>query len=583
MLDNMHCCSVKLKEFRKILKVKDIYGTVIPSNDEFLSEYCPPHARRLEWLTGFSGSAGVAVITQKQAAFFTDGRYILQADKQLSSDYEKYNISDLKPYDWIKNNSLIKEIVIDPKLHSYHNAKAYLDTSKISIIDYNLVDLIWKDRPEFPTNCIYKLADKYTGENFTDKIKTVVNTLQEKNADACVITSPDSICWLLNIRSDDISTSPIILANAIVTKEAVVKLFIDKKRIDNKILSYFADHVEIISDINIYDFLRNFNVRLLIDPQMASYAFFDIIKTENAIKSADPCLLPKACKNKKEIQGIKQAHIIDGAALTKFLYWLNNNIAKQNITEMSAADKLLAFRSESKDFKTMSFDTIAGFAQNGAIIHYRAEESSNKAIKPNGLFLLDSGGQYYNGTTDVTRTIAIGKATKEQRQNYTRVLKGHIALASAIFPKGTTGSQLDILARQYLWQSGLDYDHGTGHGVGCFLNVHEGPQRISKMPNDIALQVGMVISNEPGYYKKDSYGIRIENLVVVVSREDVAKGYLGFDTITRVAFDNNLIQRDMMTDFELEWIKSYNKKVISDLSSYLDENEKIWLLKICKL
>jgi Xaa-Pro aminopeptidase len=576
----------RLKSLRQAIKKQGFSGFVVPSNDEFQSEFCPPHARRLEWLNGFSGSYGVAIVLENKAAFFTDGRYTLQAKNQVSSkDYEIYNISEKSPYAWLAANlKKGKKLGLDSWLHTENSVVRYMEVAKVRFCESNPIDSLWNDRPKFPSAEIKIQPLKNAGKKAADKIADIKQKLIEKGAYACVIAAPDSLCWLLNVRGGDIPTTPFILSYAIIYTSGKVVVFIDKNRINDKVREHLGNDVEIASIDTLTKSINKLKYKkILLDPASAPYWFFEKHRKKNIIRAADPCQLPKACKNKAEVSGSYEAHLIDGVAITRLLHWLDNTDEK--LTETSVAKRLFDFRSENKQFIENSFDTIAGFEANGAIVHYRAEEATAKEIKSSGLFLLDSGGQYQCGTTDTTRTIAIGTPTKEQKHSYTLVLKGHIAIATAVFPAGTTGGQLDILARQYLWQEGLDYDHGTGHGVGSYLSVHEGPQRISKGASTVALQAGMIISNEPGYYKEGKYGIRIENLVTVIERPDLdadGRKFYGFDTITRVPFDNRLIDESLLTDFEKKWLDNYHKKVLDDLSAMLDKDVKAWLKKIIK-
>lgn len=565
-----------LKKLQQQLKKLKIAAFIVPSNDEFQSEFTPAYAQRLTWLTGFTGSAGTAVVLCNKAAFFTDGRYTLQAKTQVSDDFEKYNIADKKPWQWLKENIKKENVIgVDPWLHTKSNIKHYLEITDKILPVLNPIDLIWEDRPLQKPSVAKIHMLKYAGEKPDSKIKKITAILKEKEADACILTSPDSICWLLNIRGNDIPNSPILLCYAIIYAKGNIELIIDKDCIDKKVKAHLGSKVKITLPENLKQSIKYLdNKPILLDPATSPVWFFNNLKKSVIIEGDDPCLLLKACKNNVEIAGTIEAHIIDGAAVTKFLCWINENHAKEKITETSIDKKLIEFRSQSELFQQTSFDTIAGFKENGAIVHYRASEKTSKTVSGNGVMLVDSGGQYLNGTTDITRTFAIGEPTKEQMRNFTLVLKGHIALATAIFPEGTTGSQLDILARKHLWDNGLDYDHGTGHGVGSYLNVHEGPHRISKMPNTIALKVGMIVSNEPGYYKSGEYGIRIENLVLV---RQYSKGFLCFETITKAPIDKKLIDESIMTDSEKKWLDAYHKQVKKELSPLLDGKTKKWL------
>lgn len=573
----------RLVEIRDIIKKKKVSGVVIPSTDEFQSEFCPPHARRLEWITGFTGSSGVAVITDKKAAFFTDGRYTIQAENEVIKGFELFNIADRKPWEWAGDNIKKGKLALDPWLHSEINAKKYIESVDVHFSKENYVDMIWKDAPEFPNSAIKVHPLKYAGKKFDEKVKEVSNVLKENNAKACILASPDSVCWLLNIRSNDIPTTPFILSYAILYQNGTVKLFVDKERVTQALLSHFGTIVKCVSpDLITKEVKALEKHNVMLDPVAVPYVFYDLLNKKKIIRLNDPCQLEKACKNKVEVKGAIDSHKVDGAAVTKFLQWIDGEVGKNRVTEVSAARKLLNFRRENKEFRGVSFDTIAGFASNGAIIHYKPVDKTDKEIKGNGLLLVDSGGQYLGGTTDVTRTISIGKPTKEQVRNFTLVLKGHIALAMCVFPEGTTGTQLDALARQYLWQNGMDYDHGTGHGVGSFLSVHEGPQRISKANSNVKLSEGMILSNEPGYYKQGEYGIRIENLVVVEKKEEFSKGdrnFYCFRTLTKAPIDLSLVDQKMLNDDEKKWLSEYHKSVKDELSSLLDKDSSDWLKK----
>lgn len=542
----------KIQEFRKLLKTQNIDAYIIPNNDEFQNEYLPDSAKRLEWLTGFTGSAGTAIIAQNKAAFFTDGRYTIQAGQQVDKNiFEIYNIADKKPEQWLAENHI--KAGFDAWVLSLAQVRRY-DPKTLQPISHspNFVDLIWKDRPAPPQKPAKAHDIRYAGETSESKRKRIAEGL---NVDAALLTSPDSINWLLNIRGQDVAHTPLCLCYAALSKDGTVDLFIDKKKINFEMLKHLG------ADVKIHEFSLATkigpNQRILIDAAKIPYALYQTVKAGGAdiIEGTDPCTLPKALKNSIEIAGIKHAHQLDGQALTKFLKWLPG---QNNLDEIAAAEKLEEFRRENSEYLEPSFDTISGFGSNGAIVHYRAVAESNKKFESGSLYLVDSGGQYEFGTTDVTRTVAIGEPSKQMRHDYTLVLKGHIGIATAVFPRGTTGAQLDALARQHLWNEGKDYDHGTGHGVGYYLSVHEGPQGISKRYIDVALQPGMVVSNEPGYYKAGEYGIRIENLVLVVEKEN---NFLGFETLTKAPFDENLIEWEILSPKEEQWIKEYQASV----------------------
>jgi Xaa-Pro aminopeptidase len=550
----------RLKKLREQINTHQLDVLIVTIYDEFLSEYTPIYANRLRWLTGFTGSNGLAIITKDDSVFFTDGRYMLQAEKQLDG-YKIYNMGDLSPYAWINDNfkQHIK-IGFDGNLIGYKSiVRAKSIIKEGTFININLVDQIWIDKQEKPQSKLFAHDLKYSGLDHQSKIKQIAEKL---DADAYLIACPESVSWLLNIRANDIDYNPVALTRAILYKNARVDLFTDAT-LENELAE-----VNIFPLNSFYDKLKGLDY--VTDHNFANYNIVN--QNDKIIKHQEnPILIAKACKNDIEIQGAINAHIEDGVALCKFLYYM----AHQNdqLSEIAIADKLENFRKESKNYISPSFATICGFRENGAIIHYHASKESNKQVTKEGILLIDSGGQYPYGTTDVTRTIAIGTPTSEQKENFTRVLKGHIALAQAKFPVGTTGSQLDALARYHLWQVGRDYQHGTGHGVSCFLNVHEGPQRISKASGDSILMPGMILSNEPGYYKQNEYGIRIENLMIV--RQDI--DYLYFETITLAPIDCNLIDNSLLDRSEIDWLKSYHQKIITKLSTYLDESVVKWL------
>ncbi len=579
--------SKKLSELRDTMKVKGIGCFIIPSNDEFMNEYVPGYARRLEFLTGFTGSAGMAVVTQEKAAFFTDGRYTLQATQQLpEGEYEIFNTSDVKPINWIKQNLPESQTLgINPMLFSKDSISRYQSVLPVNLCE-DLIDKIWHDKPQKPVSEIKLHSLAHTGKTHIDKINDITKIINERGADALLITAPDSICWLLNIRGNDVPNTPLVLARLFLESDCSGVLFVDAGSfpLPEGEESYHSIKIKPLNELN--KFLQDISgKKILLDKNNAPYSFYNELKEKNnIIEIPDPCTLPKACKNNVEVNGAYDAHVRDAIAVTSFLYWLEENYKKYNVTEVFIDEKLLEFRQKDPTFVEPSFDTIAGFASNGAIVHYRASGASSKKIEGNNLLLLDSGGQYLSGTTDITRTVAIGTPSREQKHNFTLVLKGHIAIATAIFPEGTSGHQIDILARQYLWQYGLDYDHGTGHGVGSFLGVHEGPQRISKAPNEVALMPGMIISNEPGYYKNGEYGIRIENLVVVepaiIDNNDNKRKFFQFSTLTCVPFDPQLIDFTILDKKEKTWLLDYHKSINNKISTKLDIKAKAWLKTI---
>ena len=576
----------RLETLRDAIEKANIEGFIVPMNDEFQGEYIPDSAKRLEWLTRFDGSNGLAVVLHDKAAFFTDGRYTLQAESQISDAYERYNQSDVTPSEWSSQHLAEgKKLGFDSWLHTKNSIEHYRKRG-ITLVPCspNLIDQIWEDQPAPPCSEVKIHEIIYAGETSEAKRKKLAEYLSERNIDSIVITAPDSICWLLNIRGDDVPHTPFSLCFAVVNQDKTVELFIDRNKLSPDVIAHLGGDVCVYDISHIVGYFSKIeqNKTFQLDPSHASFWFFDALKNNTIKEAQDPCQLWKACKNNVEINGTKTAHIRDGAAVTRFLHWLDTRLDKELITERSATIKLEGFRAENDLFQDLSFDTISGFAGHGAIVHYRVTEESSKTLTLDGIYLVDSGGQYLDGTTDITRTLALGTPTDEQKNSFTRVLKGHIALARAVFPEGTTGSQLDTLARYHLWQAGLDYDHGTGHGVGSYLSVHEGPQRISKHPNPTALQPGMIISNEPGYYKEGEYGIRIESLVLVVEKPELSqekKRFFGFETLTKAPLDTSLIADELLTESEKEWIMSYHKDVRESLESLLEKDVYAWLKK----
>lgn len=538
----------KIRKLRGSFNNYDIDCYLVPSNDEFQSEYVPDHLNRLKFITGFTGSNGLAIITQTSALFFTDGRYLLQAAQELSDDFEVHNITDLFKY-IPKGN-----IGYDPRLYSVNAIVGYKDYDLVPCD--NLVDLIWDDKPIQKSSEVFDYPLEYTGQSSSNKRKAIQNHLIEKQIDAVIITDSSSICWLLNIRAHDVECNPILFSFLIFHQDGSIELFSNAK--DSYSLEEFPERLKLLK-----------NKQIQIDPNSASIWLKN--QLDNPIFAEDPCLLSKACKNDIEIEKAKEIHVIDGVAVTKLLYWLDTSEEEKD--ELSISFKLLELRQKNGLFIYPSFTSISAFSEHGAIIHYAPNEKTNKALSGNGLFLLDSGGQYYGGTTDITRVIPIGEATRQQKIDFTLVLKGHIALASAVFLEGTSGSELDVLARQFLWKAGKNYAHGTGHGVGNALGVHEGPQGISKH-NKVPLKPGMILSNEPGYYKDGEYGIRIENLMVV---KNLNNGYLAFETLTLAPIDTRLILTDMLTIEEKQWLNDYHQKVYQKLSPLLSKQEAIWL------
>jgi len=580
----------RLSILREELMRRGLDGFIVPRTDEHQGEYVPPRADRLRWLTGFSGSAGVAVILKDRAAIFVDGRYTLQVRSQVDTKaIEPHHLNETMPAKWIAENLPTSgKLGYDPWLHS-ENAVALLRTAAeraggtLVAQDVNAIDPIWKGQPAAPIAPINPHPLEFTGKPAAEKRKDIGAAIVAEGCDAAVLTAPDSIAWLLNVRGGDVPRAPMPLSFAIVHGSSSVDWFVDPRKLAPGLGEHIGNGVS-IAPVSAFpaalEALDGKTVR--VDPGSTAALVFDRLRAGGAIVSTgdDPCALPKACKNKVEIAGARAAHTRDGIALSKFLAWFAEVAPSGELSEIAAAEKLAALRNEGDNIRDLSFDTISGSGPNGAIVHYKAEPETDRKMGLGELYLVDSGGQYLDGTTDVTRTVAIGTPTDEMCDRFTRVLKGHIAIATTRFPEGTSGAQLDILARHALWQAGLDFDHGTGHGVGSYLSVHEGPHRISKAPSAVALREGMIVSNEPGYYKTGGYGIRIENLVTVVPCTELAgaeRKMLAFETLTFAPIDRALIERSLLVAAEIEWLDAYHAKVFAMVSEALDVVGKRWL------
>ncbi|MFY9287599.1 MAG: aminopeptidase P family protein [Alphaproteobacteria bacterium] len=570
-------------------------GFLVPMADEYQSEYVPASAQRIGFLSGFTGSSAFLVIMKDKAAFFTDGRYTLQASQQISDElFTIFDVGATAPSAWLATNTAKgQKIAFDPWLHTADTierlTKALLKTgAELVPLSHNPIDKIWDDRPALPAEPIYAYDMIYAGKSNIEKREMIASELQRKNLSAAVITDPASIAWLLNIRGGDVPNTPLPLSFAIIRASSRVKWFVDGRKVTGGLQDHLTSQVDIEDPKQFpyaLDQLANEKQPVRIDPTEAASWILERLKAAKVQLDLgeDLCVLPKACKNQIELEGMRSAHRRDGAALVKFFAWLEKALVTDTVTEISAEEKLAEFRSAHNLYRGPSFDTISGAGGHGAIVHYRATQVSNRKLENGQLYLLDSGGQYLDGTTDVTRTISIGAPTAEMRDRFTRVLKGHIALASIRFPEGTTGADLDVLARQPLWAVGLDYNHGTGHGVGTYLGVHEGPQGISKR-NKVPLKPGMVVSNEPGYYKAGQYGIRVENLQAVVETVDISseRKMLGFETLTLVPIDRRLIEVDMLTKDERDWVNNYHIRVRESIRPQVDAETVKWLTEATK-
>lgn len=578
-------------KLRAELHRRGLDGFLIPRSDEHQGEYVPAHAERLRWLTGFNGSAGMAVVLTNKAAIFVDGRYTLQVRGQVDLDtFEAKHLMDEPPSRWIEEN-LPKgaKLAYDPWLHTI-DAVARLRKAaekaggKLVPVDTNPLDAVWDDQPEPPVAKIVPHALEYAGETSADKIKRLASDLMSSDTDTAVLTMPDSIAWAFNIRGSDVPHTPLPLSFALLHEDGHAELFIDERKLDDQARAHLGNIVTVRQRDELgaaLDELGAAKKTVQVDPATcASWIEARLSAAGAEVKrGTDPCELPKAIKNEAEVNGTRAAHLRDGQALTKFLKWIATEAPKGGVTEIDAAKRLEGFRAETGELKDLSFDTISGAGANGAIVHYRVTTATNMPLNSGELFLVDSGAQYMDGTTDVTRTIAIGTPGAEERDRFTRVLKGHIGIATARFPEGTSGAQLDAFARMALWKMGLDYDHGTGHGVGSYLSVHEGPQRISKMGHQ-PLKAGMIVSNEPGYYKAGGYGIRIENLCVVTPPAPVEGGermMMGFETLTLAPIDLALVEKSLLTAEEVAWLNAYHAHVRAALSDGLDAETKAWL------
>ncbi len=589
--DSAHC-GPRLSALRAELKRRGIAGFLVPRADEHQGEYVPKRAERLSWLTGFTGSAGLCIVLEEKAAIFSDGRYTLQLRAQTDTSlFETLDITADGPLKWLeKTLTAGAKLGYDPRLHTQASIEKLCRSvesvgATLTSCKDNLLDAVWMDQPEPPLAKARVHPLDLSGEASKQKRTRIAEDIKKRRADAAVLTLPESICWLLNIRGADVPHTPFMLSFAILNADGEVDLFVEEEKSSPELRDHLGNQIRLRPPSEFGPALEAFKGNSVIaDPNSAPGFVFDRLKAGGAkiIRASDPCLLPKACKNEVELDGARAAHLRDGLALTKFLAWLSHKAPKGELSEIDAVLKLESFRHETGALKDLSFDSISGAGANGAIVHYRVTTETNAKLKPGELFLIDSGGQYEDGTTDVTRTIAIGAPSDEMRERFTLVLKGHIALATARFPEGTKGAQLDSFARRPLWEAGLDYGHGTGHGVGAYLSVHEGPQSISPRGTAQALKPGMICSNEPGYYKEGAYGIRIENLVVVHEMEappGAEKKLLGFETITLAPIDLALVEPKLLTAEERAWLNAYHAAVQEKLKSGLNDDveTRAWL------
>jgi Xaa-Pro aminopeptidase len=581
----------RLKALRTELARRGLTGFMVPRADRHQNEYVPAADERLAWLTGFTGSAGAAVVLMERAALFVDGRYTLQVRQQVDTAlFTIEHLAENPPHKWLERNLTAQDrFGYDPWLHTTESAERLAKACAASgaalvAVEPDLFDAIWTDRPAPPLGPIVLHDVAFAGEEAVTKLARIRPEIGKLKADALVISDPHCVAWAFNIRGSDVPHTPLPLAFAIVPREGRPALYVDGRKLSNDVrhaleaLADVREPSELIRDLAALGAAKQ-TVR--IDQATAADALGRVINGAGGklSRGPDPLVLMKAVKNSVEIAGAAAAHRRDGAAVVRFLAWLEGAAAGGELTEIAAVEALESFRRDTGMLKDVSFPTIAGAGPDGAIVHYRVTRKTDRLIAPGTLFLVDSGAQYQDGTTDITRTLAVGLPSEEMRDRFTRVLKGHIAIARAVFPDGTTGAQLDSFARQFLWEAGLDFDHGTGHGVGSYLSVHEGPARISKL-GTVALKRGMILSNEPGYYKTDQYGIRIENLVLVTEAPSVTgaeKPLNAFETLTLAPIDRRLVRTDMLTAQETRWLDRYHARVLESLAPLLDPPTQAWL------
>ncbi|MBB3889401.1 Xaa-Pro aminopeptidase [Phenylobacterium haematophilum] len=581
---------------RAAMKAQGLDGFLVPHEDEHQNEYLPEANDRLGWATGFTGSAGAAVILADKAAIFVDGRYTLQVRDQVDAGvFEIRDLVDGGVPAYLETATAKGQLIgYDPRLHSPDalerlKVAAAKAGAALKPVEANPLDEAWgAARPAQPTAPVTPHPLEYAGEESAAKRARIGQALAGKNAEATVLTAPSSIAWLFNVRGGDVIRSPLPLGQAILNQDGTARLFLDPVKVSPELRAWLGNEVRLETPDDLPTALAELKgKRVLVDPGQSSAWYFDTLANAGAevVRGEDPCALPRACKNPVEIAGTREAHARDGVAVTRFLHWVATEGQSRTIDEVEVVTRLEGFRQDTGALKDLSFDTIAGAASNGAIVHYRPTTRLNKQTQQGSLLLVDSGAQYLDGTTDITRTVAIGEPSQEMCERFTLVLKGHLALAAIRFPAGTTGSALDALARAPLWNVGLDYDHGTGHGVGSYLGVHEGPQRISKLPNFVALRPGMIVSNEPGYYKEGAYGIRIENLQFVTEPAPIPGGereMLGFETLTLAPMDRRLIVVEMLSASERAQMDAYHARVLKVVGPRIEQPDvRAWLEAVC--
>ncbi|HZY22555.1 MAG TPA: aminopeptidase P family protein [Beijerinckiaceae bacterium] len=589
--DGAHSAA-RIAKLREELVRRGLDGFVVPRADEHQSEYVPANAERLPWLTGFTGSAGTAVVLADKAALVVDGRYTLQAAEQVDTAVvDVVPLADKTAEAWIGENLAAgATLAYDPWLHTAGGLKKLKRAvaqagAALAAVEINVVDVIWLERPPPPKAPVRPHPEELAGETSAAKLARIREQLAKAKLDALVVSDPHNLAWTFNIRGGDVAHTPLPLGYAVIPAVGRPTVFLDPAKVTNEAGAAIGAVADIAPQETLpgaLEALGSAKAKVRIDAESGAVALVRRIESAGGAADVgpDPISLMKAVKNAAEIAGTRAAHRRDGAAVTRFIAWLAREAPSGTLTEIEAVEKLEALRDETGLLRELAFSTISGSGPNGAIVHYRVTNRTNRALKPGELFLLDSGAQYEDGTTDITRTVAVGRPSEEMRDRFTRVLKGHIAIARAVFPKGTSGAQIEALARQALWQAGLDFDHGTGHGVGSYLSVHEGPQRLSKLGTQ-PLEPGMILSNEPGYYKTGQYGIRIENLVLVARREiaGAEREMMGFETLTFAPIDRALIEATLLTADEREWLDAYHARVREVLTPELDEATRAWLVE----
>lgn len=596
MPDKNSTAAEKLGSLRQQFNTMGVDGFLIPRADEYQGEYVADYANRMSWFSDFTGSAGMVTVLRDKAVVITDGRYQIQVKNEVDPIcFDTADVDDITTGRWIADHADEDAVIgYDPKLHTPKQIEAIekeVGDKGITLkaLDHNLVDLIWDDQPAEPKGAVELFPEKYAGMSMSDKKTLIMDAVKAEGAQGMVISLPDSICWLLNIRGSDVDYIPVVLSTLLIdTEKEAIELFVDPDKISPDIYAELGNDVVFLEPAELENKLEDISAAaqnsgkpVLLDHQRSSIWFKNVLENAgaNVRDFKDPCIDPRARKNDIEKAAIREAHITDGVAMVRFLHWLDSVGPQSGESEISVAQKLENFRQKGQGYRGPSFATISGFADNGAVVHYHATPAKHKQIDKDGLLLVDSGGQYDNGTTDITRTVAIGEPSEEMKESFTQVLRGHIALASAKFPEGTTGAQLDALARQFLCSANKDYDHGTGHGVGCYLSVHEEASGISPRGNGV-VQTGMLLSNEPGYYKAEEYGIRIESLILTHGdevRKDTGDLMHHFETVTFAPISKALIKADMLSPEEKSWLNDYHDQVYRKISPLVEDDVKAWL------